>query len=89
MSEIDIFTCVVKYSTLKVMVKNTSEDTHHSYPVVGRDPRINLHLYTVLIHGREVIDYEKIKRDDIELYKSILENERIVDRTEPKEISSY
>lgn len=59
--------------------ENTIDD---KYPVVGRDSRINLHRYMVAVHGRNIIDYEKIRREDFELYKSILEREKQFDKDE-------
>ena len=45
------------------------------YPIVGRIDGINLGKYAVEIQGRKVIDYDKIKREDPLLYKTIIENE--------------
>lgn len=46
------------------------------FKVVGRDSRIDLSRYTVTILGREVIDYEKLKREDPKLYNEILNAEK-------------
>lgn len=48
-----------------------------AFTIVGRDSRIDLTRYTVTVQGRELIDYEKLKRNDPALYKEILaaENE--------------
>jgi hypothetical protein len=47
------------------------------FKIVGRDSRVDLSRYTVTVHGREVVDYEKLKHDDPALYEEILtaENE--------------
>lgn len=42
------------------------------YEIVGRDSRIDLSRYTVTILGREVVDYEKLKREEPQLYEEIL-----------------
>jgi hypothetical protein len=54
-----------------------------NYPVVGRDPEIDLERYTVHVNGRDIIDYEKLKQDDSELYKKVLDHEHEVDEQEP------
>ena len=49
--------------------------TSKQYPIVGRIDDTELQKYTVLVHGRAIVDYDKIKRDDPELYKKVIENE--------------
>lgn len=41
-----------------------SSGSNHSdrFPIVGRDRRIDLAKYTVKVLGRDVIDYEKLKK---------------------------
>lgn len=46
------------------------------YPIVGRNNEINLDKYLVVVHGREIIDYDMLKREEPELYARILEEER-------------
>ena len=48
--------------------------------VVGRSSDIDLEKYTVHIHGRDIIDYEKLKADEPLLYQQILEQEKEVER---------
>lgn len=48
----------------------------HGYPIVGRDSAIDLDKYLVRVHGRDVIDYELLKREEPELYQKILNDER-------------
>ena len=50
--------------------------TSSDYPVVGRNSEINLDKYLVSVHGREIIDYEKLKQEEPDLYSRILEEER-------------
>ncbi|HEY8886081.1 MAG TPA: hypothetical protein VIM31_01100 [Candidatus Microsaccharimonas sp.] len=49
------------------------------YKIVGRDSRIDISQYMVTVHGREVIDYEKLEREKPRLYKEILEDEKAQD----------
>lgn len=56
------------------------------FPIVGRDARVDLTKYAVKIHGRNVIDYEKLKADNPELYKEILANEFEANRREEAEL---
>jgi hypothetical protein len=56
------------------------------YPVVGRSSEIDLTKYTVTIHGRDVIDYEKVKKDDPVLYQRIVDRELETDRLTYAEI---
>lgn len=50
------------------------------YRIVGRDSRIDLDKYTVKVHGRDVIDYEKLQKEDLALYQEILKNEHEANR---------
>lgn len=50
------------------------------YPVVGRSTEINLDKYTTKVLGRTIIDYEKVKREEPDLYRKIIDHEREVDR---------
>lgn len=56
------------------------DDTLRQYPIVGRDSRIDLAKYTVRVHGRDIIDYEKLKADNPALYQDILKEEARADR---------
>lgn len=50
-------------------------DTHSGkYPIVGR-PDIDLEKYLVEVHGRSIIDYDQLKRDNPSLYSEVLEAE--------------
>ena len=49
----------------------------NDYPVVGRNNEIDLDEYLVEVHGRKVVDYEKLQREKPELYKRILEDEKV------------
>jgi hypothetical protein len=60
-------------------LKKYFENTPKRYPVVGRSGEIDLKKYQTKILGRNVIDYEKVKRDKPELYKKIVDNEREFD----------
>jgi hypothetical protein len=44
-------------------------------PIVGRDPEIDLEKYLVRIHGRDIVDYEKLRLDDPKLYQILLNRE--------------
>ena len=59
--------------------KGQNDNPKH-YPIVGRNSAIDLSKYTVLVHGRDVIDYEKLKHDDPALYQKILKQEHEYDR---------
>lgn len=58
------------------------------FPTVGRDDRIDLDAYTVRVHGRDIIDYEKLKADNPTLYIEILANEYETDRQDEEEITN-
>lgn len=51
-----------------------SDDRSGHYQITGR-PDINLSKYLVDTQGRSILDYEKLKKDDPELYKKILQAE--------------
>jgi hypothetical protein len=53
-------------------------------PIVGRDDAVDLQKYLVPVHGRSVIDYEKLKRDEPKLYERILREEIENDHLEDK-----
>lgn len=58
------------------MTTQSSEtERNQRFPIVGRDQRVDLNKYTVKIHGRYVIDYEKLRTDDPKLYKEIVAGE--------------
>lgn len=65
-----------------------SSNTEHDkrFPIVGRDQRVDLTKYTVKVHGRDVIDYEKLRVDDPGLYKEILAGEFEANRREQEEL---
>ena len=50
--------------------------TYNDYPIVGRDEAIDLEKYTVVIRGRRIIDYERLKQEEPALYARILAEER-------------
>jgi hypothetical protein len=45
------------------------------HPIVGRDPEIDLEKYLVRVHGRDIIDYEQLRRDNPTLYQTLLNRE--------------
>lgn len=55
---------------------NDTQKDNNTYPIVGRNSHIDLTKYSVRVHGRDVIDYEKLKASEPELYKQVLANER-------------
>jgi hypothetical protein len=55
------------------------------YPVVGRDDEINLDKYSIEVLGRRIIDYEKLQREQPELYARILKAEQESDLMEESE----
>ena len=55
------------------------------FPIVGRNPEIDLKKYTVLVHGRYIVDYEQIRLDDPTLYQRILDDEREEERRAQEE----
>ena len=71
-----------KFSEVFCYTKNMAEDkvdkpkSRGPYKIVGRDPRVDLSRYAVTVHGRQVIDYQKLKLEDPELYEEILNNEK-------------
>lgn len=69
-----------------ILMTTQSSEAEHSkrFPIVGRDQRVNLTKYTVKVHGRYVIDYEKLRTDDPKLYKEIVADE-LNDSHEKKE----
>lgn len=69
------------------MTTQSSNSEHDKrFPIVGRDQRVDLTKYTVKVHGRDVIDYEKLRVDDPELYKEILAGELEANRREEEEL---
>ena len=56
-------------------------DSKH-YPVVGRSSEIDLVAYTTQVNGRMIVDYEKLRREEPELYERILLQEREIDEAE-------
>lgn len=69
------------------VVRRIIDDSSLRYPIVGR-PDINLSSYLVTVQGRDVIDYEKLKNDDIELYNQILVVEHEANRLDRFEIDA-
>lgn len=45
------------------------------YPTVGRDHRVDLSKYGVVVNGRLVIDYDRLKVDNPSLYEEIVQHE--------------
>lgn len=68
------------------MTTSSDDDSDSSLPTVGRDSRADLAKYTVRVLGREIIDYNKIRLEDPELYAEILGNEREADRKHQEEL---
>lgn len=66
--------------------QSSNEDHDKRSPIVGRDRRVDLTKYTVRVHGRDVIDYEKLKADDPVLHKEILADEFEANRREEEEL---
>lgn len=64
---------------------NDSKQQPHINPVVGRDRAIDLDKYTVLIHGRSIVDYDKLRREEPELYSRILREEIESDRADERQ----
>jgi|GEM_PF-3849596 len=60
--------------------KTRAKSRPSSYPVLGRSSEINLPKYQTKVLGRDVIDYDRLKRDDPDLYKKIVDHEREFDR---------
>jgi len=60
------------------MLKMDTDDQSSYFPIVGRAD-IDFSKYLVNIQGRDIIDYEKLKKDDVELYKKILQAEHETD----------
>lgn len=56
------------------MTPMNKDDRSGRYPIVGR-PDVDLSSYLVDLHGRNIIDYEKLKNDDPKLYERILADE--------------
>ncbi len=52
------------------------------FEVVGRDVRIDMSRYTVTVLGRELVDYDKLRRENPQLHKEILDNENRQDLLE-------
>lgn len=69
------------------------ENEKRQFPVVGRSEAIDLSKYTTTVHGREVIDFEKLESEDPGLYSVLLHNEHERDRLQEIEyqydIDSY
>ncbi|MDB5179282.1 MAG: hypothetical protein JWN01_1225 [Patescibacteria group bacterium] len=65
-----------------------SSDADHSkrFPIVGRDQRVDLTKYAVQVHGRDIIDYEKLRADDPALYNEIVAGEIEADRKNQEEL---
>jgi hypothetical protein len=63
------------------MATQPSDADHESqFPIVGRDERVDVTKYTVQVHGRDIIDYEKLRLDNPILYSEIVAGEVEGDR---------
>lgn len=62
-----------------------SAEHNKRFPIVGRDERVDLTKYTVKVHGRDIIDYEKLRVDNPKLYEAIVAGELDDNRREQKE----
>ena len=71
--------------TILMTTQSSNSDYDKRFPIVGRDDRVDLTKYAVQIHGREIIDYEKLKADDPVLYKEVVAGELDDNRREQKE----
>jgi hypothetical protein len=60
-------------------LKKYFENALKRYPIVGRSTDINLEKYQTKVQGRTVLDYEKVRRDEPDLYKKIIDQEREFD----------
>lgn len=69
-------------------MSNIAEPSSGPFPIVGRDGRIDLDKYTVKVHGRDVIDYEKLQKEDPAFYQEILKNEHEANRRDGKYLES-
>lgn len=72
--------------TIVMTVQSSNADHDKRFPIVGRDNRVDLTKYTVQIHGREIVDYEKLKADNPALYNEIVAGELAADRREQEEL---
>jgi hypothetical protein len=55
--------------------QSSNPDHDKRFPVVGRDSRVDVTKHTVKVHGRDVIDYEKLKAENPVLYQQIVAGE--------------
>ena len=55
--------------------QDDNQKISRTYPIVGRIDDVDLEKYTVVIQVRKIIDYDKIKNEDPELYRKVIENE--------------
>jgi len=59
----------------------SASDDSSTFQIVGRrHAGANYEKYLTEVHGREIIDYDKLRDTDPALYESILRNEREDDR---------
>lgn len=66
--------------------QSSNSDHDKRLPGVERDQCVDLTKYTVRVHGRDIIDYEKLRVDNPELYKEIVAGELEDYRREQKEL---
>lgn len=66
--------------------QSSNNERDEPFPIVGRDQRVDVTKYTVKVHGRDVIDYEKLKAENPALYKEIVAGELESSRREKKEL---
>lgn len=58
-------------------MKNPFKPKSQQYRVVGRNRAVDLSKYTIRLNGRDVVDYDKLRRLEPELYQRILQEEKI------------
>lgn len=54
---------------------NPTNNQSIAQPVSGRHPLVNLETYSVTVCGRTIIDYDKLQREEPDLYQKIIERE--------------
>lgn len=71
--------------TIHMTTQPSDAGYEDQFPIVGRDQRVDLTKYTVQVHGRDIIDYEKLRVDNPMLYNEIVAGEIEDDRREQEE----
>ncbi|MCA9347761.1 hypothetical protein KC930_04275 [Candidatus Saccharibacteria bacterium] len=63
------------------MSKMDSDDRSGNYEIVGR-PDVDLTQYLVIVNGRSIIDYDRIKVENPSLYQELLQLEDEINEQE-------